>query len=62
MFADGFDAFSALQTPIWVRGHPLNPSGLRGGVWGLGRFGGIWGGKSTQKKFWNVFGDTLGGY
>ena len=24
MFPDGFDAFWALWTPIWVLGHPLN--------------------------------------
>ena len=41
MFLDGFDAFWALQTPIWVLGQLLNPSTLRGGVWGLSRLG--WG-------------------
>ena len=32
MFPDGFDTFWALQTPIWVFGHPLNGSSLRGGL------------------------------
>ena len=45
MFPDGFDAFWALQTPIWVLGHLLNPSSLRGGFGDLAIFGGIWGEK-----------------
>ena len=45
MFPDGFDAFWALQTPIWVLGHLLNPSGLQGGFGDLAIFRGIWGEK-----------------
>ena len=37
------------------------PSKLQGGVWGLSRFWGFWGEKSPEKKFPNVFRDTLGG-
>ena len=61
MFPDGFDAFRALETPIWVFGHPLNPSSPRG-VWGLGCLGGFGVKKHLKKKFQNVFGGTLRGY
>ena len=62
MFPDDFDAFWALWTPIWVLGHPLNRSGLRGGS-GPWPFLGHLGWKITQKqKFQNMFGDTLRGY
>ena len=39
----------------------LMPSNLPGGVWGLGRFWAIWGEKSPEFFFPNVFGDTLRG-
>ena len=49
-FPDRFDTFWARETPIWVFGHPLNPSSLRGGL-GTWPFLGIWGGDSAKKKF-----------
>ena len=52
MFPDGFDAFSALQTPSWVSGHLLSqyvPSSLQGGFGDLAVFGGF-GVKNQPKK------------
>ena len=62
MFPDGFEAIWAFQTPIWVLGHLLNPSSLRGGFGDLAISGGIWGEKRPKKKFQNVFGGTWEGY
>ena len=63
MFLDGFDAFWALQTPIWVLGHLLNPSSLRGGFGDLAVWEGVWGGKPPQQKVsecvWGCFGVVL---
>ena len=39
MFTDGFDTFWALWTPIWVFGHSMNRSSLRGGFGDLAVFG-----------------------
>ena len=54
MFPDGFDAFWALQTPIWVLSTLCEASrGLvacKGGAWGLSRFRASWGEKWPEKK------------
>ena len=54
MFPDGFDAFWALQTPIWVLDHPVLGQrclvACKGGFGGLSRFGGIGGEKSPEKR------------
>ena len=52
MFPDGFDAFWALWTSIWVFGHPLNPSSLLWGWGGLALFGGF----GVKKGFRMYFG------
>ena len=66
MFPDGFDAFWALQTPIWVLDHPaLGQRCLvasKGGLGDLAVFEGFWGENNPPKKFPNAFGDTLDGY
>ena len=64
MFPDGFDAFWALQfgSLITLREASRCLVACKGGAWGLNRFWAIWGEKSPEKKFPNVFGDTLGVY
>ena len=66
MFPDGFDAFWALQTPIWALDHPaLGQRCLvasKGGLGDLAVFGGFGVKNHPKKKFLNVFWDTLGGY
>ena len=67
MFPDGFDAFWALQTPIWSfitlceasRGLVACKGGGLGDLAVFGRFGVK---NDPKKKFPNMFGDTLGGH
>ena len=64
VFPDGFDAFWALQTPIWVLDHLHEAS--RCPVACKGGFGDVFGQSGVKnhpkKKFPNVFRDTVGGY
>ena len=66
MFPDGFDAFWALQTPIWVLDHLREASrclaACKGGFGDLAVFGRSGVKNHPKKKFPNAFGDTLGGY
>ena len=66
MFPDGFDAFWALKTPIWVLDHPALGQrclvACKGGGGDLAVLGGF-GVKNHPKKFFpNAFEDTLEGY
>ena len=65
MFPDGFDAFWALQTPIWVLDHPALGQrclvACKGGLGDLAVFVGFGVENQPEKKFPNAFGDTLDG-